>query len=48
MKTFLVIATGAKTGGALIIINQFLKWAATKNKINLKFFAQSFLFKKKI
>ena len=30
MKTFLVIATGAKRNGALIIINKFIKWCATK------------------
>ena len=32
MKTFLIIATGAKIGGALSIINQFLEWAATKKE----------------
>jgi len=47
MKTFLVIATGAKTGGALTIINQFLKWAATKNKYKFIVVAPKVLFKKK-
>ena len=30
MKTFLIIASAAKNGGALTIINKFIEWAGTK------------------
>lgn len=47
MKTFLIIATGAKTGGALTIINQFLEWAATKEKCKFLVIAPKIFIKKK-
>ena len=47
MKTYLVIATGAKTGGALTIINLFLEWAATKDKYKFILIAPKVFLKKK-
>jgi hypothetical protein len=47
LKTFLIIATGAKNGGALCIINQFLEWAATKKEYNFIVIAPEIIVKKR-